>query len=224
MVRLRAIFFGLGGDGAAGVPSSSGAASASGAACCSAGAVLAVVAACLPLDLDFACFAFGGSAGAAEAAAAASAFCCSCCPRAPLYRSFGTPCSRPGTPSGNTGLRSPGSFFLLSSQSSISVGSKLDNPPEQPASAADNATRTAAAIRRCERRMVDIPITFLSPPYPCRQLFATDGSKACSASARERMPGGVSASLAIISSHWRAAVVSLARQADSASNSRALWR
>src|SRR5207248_5390174 len=169
VVRLRAIFFGFGGGGAAAVLSSSGAASASGAACCcSAGAVLAVVAACLPLDLDFACFGFGGSGVAADAEAAASAFCCSCCSRAPLYKSFGTPCSRPGTPSGNTGLRSPGSFFLVSSQSSILVGSKLENPPEQPASAPDNATRTAAAIRRCERRMVDIPITFLSPPSALR--------------------------------------------------------
>src|SRR3954468_24300107 len=56
------------------------------------------------------------------------------------------------------------------------------------------------------------------------QLFATGGSRACSASARERRPGGVSPSSAIASSHLRAAVVSLLRQADSASISRAVWR
>src|SRR5207253_5474515 len=126
----------------------------------SVGAALTATGACLPLD--FADFDFDPGGGCGGGAAAAWAFGSSTgCWRAPLYRSFGTPCSRPGTPSGNTALRSPGSFFLVSSQSSISVGSKLDNPPEQPASAADNATRTAAAIRRCERRMVDIPITFL---------------------------------------------------------------
>src|SRR4029453_2548789 len=59
----------------------------------------------------------------------------------------------------------------------------------------------------------------------CRyQLLATGGSKACSASARERRLGGVSPSLAIRSSHCRVAAASLARQADSASNSRAVWR
>src|SRR5205085_9077041 len=56
------------------------------------------------------------------------------------------------------------------------------------------------------------------------QLFATGGSRACNASARERRAGGVSPSLAIMSSHCRVAVASLAFQADSASNSRALWR
>jgi hypothetical protein len=66
--------------------------------------------------------------------------------------------------------------------------------------------------------MVDIPIKFLTR----RQLFATGGSRACNASARERMPGGVSASLAIKSSHCRDAVMSPARQAESASSSRAL--
>src|SRR3954470_12404610 len=54
------------------------------------------------------------------------------------------------------------------------------------------------------------------------QLFATGGSRACSASARERRPGGVSPSSAIASSHLRAAVMSLLRQADSASISRAV--
>jgi hypothetical protein len=54
-----------------------------------------------------------------------------------------------------------------------------------------------------------------------RQLLGTGGSKACSASARERTLGGVSASADIMSSHCRAAVESLARTADNASNSRA---
>src|SRR5579872_367417 len=57
-----------------------------------------------------------------------------------------------------------------------------------------------------------------------RQLLATGGSSACSASARERIACGVSPSLTIMSSHCRAAVVSLARQADKASNSRAVCR
>src|SRR5712671_2766138 len=65
---------------------------------------------------------------------------------------------------------------------------------------------------------------FLTQFFLSRQLFATGGSNACSASARERKLGGVSPSLAIRSSHCRAAAVSLARQADSASNSRAVWR
>src|SRR4051794_30706308 len=54
------------------------------------------------------------------------------------------------------------------------------------------------------------------------QLLATGGSKACSASARERRLAGVSPSLAIMSSHCRVAAASLARHADSASSSRAV--
>src|SRR5580700_9494306 len=91
---------------------------------------------------------------------------------------------------------------------------------EQPASALDSAIRTEAAIRRCERRMVDFSLNSFSRG----QLFATGGSNACRASARERKEGGVSPSLAIRSSHLRAAAVSLARQADKASGSRAVWR
>jgi hypothetical protein len=65
-------------------------------------------------------------------------------------------------------------------------------------------------------------VDFSFNTFSRRQLLATGGSNACSASARERMADGVSPSLAIISSHCRAAVVSLARQADKASNSRAV--
>src|SRR6202034_4818182 len=90
----------------------------------------------------------------------------------------------------------------------------------QPASTPDSEIRAAAAIRRCERRMVDFSlISFFR-----RQLLAIGGSNACNASARVRRLDGVSPSLAIRSSHLRAAVVSLARQADNASNSRAVWR
>ncbi len=91
----------------------------------------------------------------------------------PLYNSFGTPCSRPGTPSGKTGLRSPGSFFLVSRKSSRSVGSKLLRPLEQPASAPDSAIRTAAAIRRCERRMVDFSLNSFSAVSSSRPAEAT---------------------------------------------------
>ncbi len=203
-----------------GAASSSGAASGSGAAAgCSAGAV-AVGRALLALGFR-ACFDFGSSGGrsgggrgrlrrSADRSAAA---------RAPLYNSFGTPCSRPGTPSGKTGLRSPGSFFLVSRKSSRSVGSQLLKPPEQPASAPDSATG--------QQQRSDVASGAWSISHSTlfrRQLFATGGSNACSASARERRPGGVSPSLAIRSSHCRAAVVSLARQADSASSSRAVWR
>src|SRR5258705_112286 len=185
VVRRRTIFFGLGGGGAAAVLPSSSAAAAFGsgaAAGSSAGAALEV-AACLLLPLVFAAwFDFGSSDGGAAAAAAAAAFCWSICSCAePLYKFFGTPCSRPGTPSGNTGLRSPGSFFLVSSQSSRSLGSKLLMPPVQPASAPDSAMRTAAAIRRCERRMGDFSLNSVF----CRQLFATGGSNPCSAQPRQ---------------------------------------
>src|SRR5437867_8751527 len=78
--------------------------------------------------------------------------------------------------------------------------------------------RTAVAIKRCGRRILGFPIN----PVCTRQLLATGGSKACSASARERRLGGVSPSLAIRSSHFRVAAASLARQADSASNSRGM--
>src|SRR5947209_8313226 len=217
VVRLRTIFLGLGAGGAAAAaPSSSGTTSGSGA---TAGSEL-VVAACLPLPFDFeACFGFASSGAAAAAAAAVLAFCSCCCCALPLYKSFGTPCSSPGTPSGKTGLRSPGSFFLVSRESSKSVGSQFDRPLEQPASALDSATRTVAAIRRCERRMFYVSLGSFR-----RQLFATGGSNACRASARERRPGGVSPSLAIMSSHFRAATASPARQADNASISRAVWR
>src|SRR5258705_1165436 len=172
VVRRRTIFFGLGGGGAAAVLPSSSAAAAFGsgaAAGSSAGAALEV-AACLLLPLVFAAwFDFGSSDGGAAAAAAAAAFCWSICSWAePLYKFFGTPCSRPGTPSGNTGLRSPGSFFLVSSQSSRSLGSKLLMPPAQPANAPDSAIRTAAAIRRCEQRMVDFSLNSVYLPSAFR--------------------------------------------------------
>ena len=48
--------------------------------------------------------------------------------KSPCTDPLGTPCSRPGTPSGKTGLRSPGIFFLVSRKSSKSVGSKLLRP------------------------------------------------------------------------------------------------
>jgi hypothetical protein len=70
-------------------------------------------------------------------------------------------------------LRSPGSFFLVSSQSSQSIGSKLLILFEQPAIAPDSATRTEAAIRRCRRRMVD----FSFNTFSC-QLLAAGGSNA----------------------------------------------
>src|SRR5260370_34782093 len=104
-------------------------------------------------------------------------------------------------------------------KSSKSDGSKLLKPLEQPASAPDSAMRTEAAIKRCERRMVDFSLNSVSR----RQLFATGGSNACSASARERRLGGVSPAPAIKSSHCRAAAVSLARQADKAGSSGAEW-
>jgi len=111
VVRLRAIFFGFGAGGAAAVLSSSGAASASGAAAgCSTGAVFA--------GSGRPCPWISTSPASSSAAPTAerwlprrvSAFCCSRCSCAPLYKSFGTPCSSPGTPSGNTGLRSRAAF------------------------------------------------------------------------------------------------------------------
>ena len=45
--------------------------------------------------------------------------------RCPCRVPSGRPARGPGTPSGNTGLRSPGSFFLVSSQSKTSLGSQL---------------------------------------------------------------------------------------------------
>src|ERR1700761_1023259 len=149
VVRLRTIFFGLGGGGVDGCSVAAVSPSASaGAAACSAGAATGG----LPLPLFATCLGSGGGGGGCSATGGTSCCCC-----APLYNSFGTPCSRPGTPSGKTGSRLPGSFFLVSSQSSRSVGSKLlPKPLEQPASTPENAIRTAAAIRRCGRRMVDL--------------------------------------------------------------------
>src|SRR6185437_544136 len=161
--RLRTIFLGLGGGGtAAAAPSDSDGAlgSASAAGCCAPSG--AAVAGCVPLwPLDF--LALGSSTGGGGAAVAVCAFGsgCSC---APLYSSLGTPCSRPGTPLGKTGSRLPGSFFLVSRKSSRSLGSKLlPRLLEQPASTADSATTIEAAIRRCDRRMVDFSFNSVRP-------------------------------------------------------------
>ncbi len=124
---------------------------------------------------------------------------------------------------GKTALRSPGSFFLVSRKSNKSVGSILGTLKlPQPTSAPDNMASTVAAINRLTRLLFRFSVTLASTLST--QLLAPAGSKACNASARERMLGGVCASAAIASSHCRVAVVSLLRQADSASNSRAVWR
>ena len=141
--------------------------------------------------------------------------CCARPCRDPSARPARGPARRRGTPAC---ARPAASSWCRASRAGRSDRSCTSR--QQPASAPESATRTAAAIRRCERRMVDLSVNLVSP----RQLFATGGSKACSASARERRLGGVSPSLAIRSSHCRAAVASLARKADSASNSRAVWR
>src|SRR5258705_13926000 len=95
------------------------------------------------------------------------------------------------------------------------------------------ANATAGATQRARQRDEDsggdqtlraAHGRFLTHLFSRRQLFATGGSNACSASARERRLGGVSPPLAITSSHCRAAAPSLARHADSATNSRAVWR
>ena len=216
VVRRRTIFLGFGAGGAAAVlPSSSGAASASGAAAAGACAARGWRAACPCLWTRFCDF----GSSAAERRRAARRSVLRCCSGAPLYRSFGTPCSRPGTPSGNTGLRSPGSFFLVSRKSSRSDGSQsVCRCRSRP------ARRTA---RSGQRRRSDVASGAWSISHSTRfprQLLATGGSNACSASARERRLAGVSPSLAIMSSHCRVAAASLARQADSASNSRAVWR
>src|SRR4051812_13137560 len=151
VVRRRTIFFGFGGGGAAAVePSSSAAASPSDVA---AGAGAGAVESCLLPPLDFPALDFGSSPACEAAAAAAAASCCCRCSTLLLYKSFGTPCSSPGTPSGNTGLRSPGSFFLVSRKSNRSVGSQLLMPLLQPPSAAHSAIRTAEAVKRGGRRM-----------------------------------------------------------------------
>ncbi len=83
-----------------------------------------------------------------QAAAERCSASCDCCSRAPLYKSFGTPCSSPGTPSGKTGLRSPGSRFLVSRKSSRSVGSNpLVCSRSRPA-------RRTARLRRQQRSNV----------------------------------------------------------------------
>src|SRR5436305_724564 len=220
VVRLRSTFFDMGAGGAAAVlPSSSAAASGSGTAvaevlagsCAGGGAALAA-AGCLPLPLDFAaCLDFGSAAGGVEAAAAAaSAFCWSIRSCAdPLYNSFGTPCSSPGTPSGKTALRSPGSFFLVSRKSNRSVGSQLDRPLEQPPSALESATSTVAAIRRCERRMVGFPQLMFcgSCSSSWRQAGASPAAprhaNAAMAASRRRPQSGP-ATFAQPPRHWRA--------------------
>src|SRR3569833_595304 len=88
--------------------------------------------------------------GAAAGAVAARSFCCS-----PLYSSFGTPCSTPGTPSGNTGLRAPGRGFFVSRKLSMSVGSNLFTVlPPQPDRTHATATSMAPVNARDTERVV----------------------------------------------------------------------
>src|SRR5215813_208748 len=71
------------------------------------------------------------------------------------------PCDTPGTPSGNTGLRSPGSFFLVLNRSlapaNHSVGSRASPTLPQPAS---GSASTEA------RRMMSVA-RFIVPPSTC---------------------------------------------------------
>src|SRR6266566_4271089 len=66
--------------------------------------------------------------------------------------SFGTPCVTPGVPSGNTGLRSPGSRFLVlkKSESMKLVGSK----PSQPASRTPSDNAKTVRPMRAKRFML----------------------------------------------------------------------
>ncbi len=97
---------------------------------------------------------------------------------------------------------------------SRSDGSKCQCPAAA-ASAPESAMRTAVAIRRCGRRMVVSTTRFpgqlwrLAAAGPAALRRASAGSAASAPS------------LAIRSSHCRVAAASLARHADSASNSRA---
>ena len=70
------------------------------------------------------------SASAVPAAARPPAARARAAADSPCTSSGGTPCGTPGTPSGNTGLRSPGSGFLVLNQSSI--GSALAAAERKP--------------------------------------------------------------------------------------------
>src|ERR1700687_6355281 len=63
--------------------------------------------------------------------------------------SGGIPCVTPGTPSGNTGRRSPGSFFfwLRPNTSNLSM-SKFSQPARTGASATSPASKTMRWMRR----------------------------------------------------------------------------
>src|SRR5258705_4395463 len=88
--------------------------------------------------------------------------------------SGGTPRVTPGTPSGNTALRSPGSFFLLPNQSpanhspgSIVKSLILAHPPR--VSAKEDATTTVRAIR-----FIVAPPNLFSPDPPKPSAFRPD--------------------------------------------------
>src|SRR5690348_4300465 len=62
------------------------------------------------------------------------------------------PCVTPGTPSGNTGSRTPGNFFLvLRNERSVTLSMMLSMPSAQPASTMPRQSRTAVEIRRDKR-------------------------------------------------------------------------
>ena len=140
--------------------------------------------------------------------------------RAPLYNSFGTPCSRPGTPSGKTGLRSPGSFFLVSRKSSISRRIPIAHAAGaagQRAGQRDEDCSCDQTLRAAHGRFLT-QLDFLPSALGDRrqQRLQRFGTRA-QAWRRLAVTGNQS-------SHCRAATVSLARQADNASSSRAVWR
>jgi len=115
-----------------------------------------------------------------------------------------------GHTSGKTGLRSPGSFFLVSRKSSRSVGSKT---------AAHAATaRQRAAERdedgRCDQTLRTAHVRFSALRNRRKQRVQRFCARA--------QAGGVFAVIGNQVSHCRVAAVSLARHADSASNSRAV--
>src|SRR5690606_775423 len=77
---------------------------------------------------------FSGSAAAAFCSGMAAVISGSAAGWWPFTSSAGTPCGTPGVPSGNTALRSPGSFFFVLKISALkrSVGSKVSIVPQAP--------------------------------------------------------------------------------------------
>ena len=104
---------------------------------------------------------FGGGAASASTAACCAAGgpagFCSASPASgggwlPLTSSGGTPCVTPGTPSGNTALRSPGSGFLLSRKSTLNHVGRIGTAQIRHARHAAAAGQRQRQCRRDEER------------------------------------------------------------------------